>query len=58
MAAPTYTTSLTIAELEASQAIESVSALRMRRDNEGKVSVQLVVEAWVFASRSGGGRTG
>ncbi len=47
-----------IAELEASQAIESVSALRMRRDNEGKVSVQLVVEAWVFASRSGGGRTG
>ena len=48
-----------IAELESSPGIESVSALRMqRRDNDGKVAVRLTVEAWVFATRSGGGRAG
>lgn len=48
-----------ISELESSPGIESVSALRMqRRDNDGKVMVRLTVEAWVFASRSGGGRAG
>lgn len=48
-----------IAELEASPAIEAVSAVRMqRRENDNRVGVRMTVEAWVFASRSGAGRTG
>ena len=47
-----------IAELESSPAIEAVSAVRMqRRENDNRVGVRMTVEAWVFAARSGAGRT-
>lgn len=44
-----------IADLEASPAIETISAVRLqRRDADRKVMVRLTVEAWVRASRRSG----
>lgn len=46
-----------IQELEASQAIEAISALRLEKiDNETRLKVRLTVEAWVFGSRGPGRR--
>lgn len=48
-----------VAELEASSAVESISALRIqKRENEGKVVVRLTVEAWVYPAPKVAGRTG
>lgn len=52
-------TAKVIAELEASPAIEAVSALRIqKRENDGKVAVRLTVESWVYAAPKTAGRVG
>jgi hypothetical protein len=46
-----------ITELESSPMIESISSVRITRDAQPKVKVQLTIEAWVYAAdvRRGGG---
>lgn len=47
-----------IADLESSPDINSIYSVRMTREGNGRVKVQLTLEAWMFGSESPGGPGG